>query len=74
MTNLLEQPHTRPRLVAVIGGRRRPTAPAASATTTARRRPAPATAVTRATREATRLDRVHYGRAGRSPERLTASG
>jgi hypothetical protein len=65
MTNLLEQPHTRPRLVAVVGGRRRPTSPAASSTTAARRRSAPATAVTRVTREANRLERAHAPRAER---------
>jgi hypothetical protein len=42
MTNFLEQHHTRPRLVAVVGGRRRP-APAVSAT----RQLAPAASATR---------------------------
>jgi hypothetical protein len=65
MTNLLEQPHTRPRLVAVVGGRRRPTPAATSSITAARRRSAPATAVTYATREANRLDRAHAPRAER---------
>ena len=65
MTNLLEQPHTRPRLVAVVGGRRRPTHAATSSTTAARRRSAPATAVGRAAREANRLNRAHSPRAER---------
>ena len=62
MPNLLEQPHTRPRLVAVVGGRRRPMPAVASSTTAARRRTAPATAVSRAAREANRPDRAPSGR------------
>jgi hypothetical protein len=73
MTNLLEQPHTRPRLVAVVGGRRRPMPARASSTTAARRGSAPATAVTRATREANRLDRARAPRVTPAERRMSAA-
>ena len=59
MTNLLEQHHTRPRLVAVVGGRRRP-APAVS--TTRRRAVQAATRANRDLSEVrTRTAHTHRG-------------
>ncbi len=74
MTNFLEQHHTRPRLVAVVGGRRRPASAVSAAS-----HPAPAVSAVRdrPVRASTRAGRDlaeprRRGGHARREERLTA--